>query len=466
MSKKFILWSCLTASFLSLASMSTIFVLISVKRNYITNNKNLKINSFPGITNISEKDINTIISMTEPINDRVLALSKLFEGVNEKNINNFTVEQISNETITLIANETYFFNSEDIKTLSANYKLVKILNIKAKEGINIISSADIEIITSTTNQPKDRVAILSKLFDGVTEENVNNFKVEKTSNSEITLIANDGFSFGLETFPKITVDIKFIEVLNVMVNPGINFIISEDLDAIVSTTNQLKDRVAALNKIFKGVTEQNINNFKVEKTSSSKITLIANEGFGFGISIVPQISSEIEIVQILNIKNKSGIINITQDDIDIITSTTNQLKDRVAALSKLFDGVTEQNINNFKVEKTLTSVTLKANEGFVFTSLATSLTINIKIVTILPITAKPGINNITNSDIVDMIAITIPIKNKVIALSKVFNGITEENAVNVTIKKPSDTVLILIANEGFVFNSSLATSLPVNIKIV
>ncbi|MGL4184134.1 MAG: hypothetical protein ACRCRP_03345 [Metamycoplasmataceae bacterium] len=125
MSKKFILWSCLTASFLSVASISTIFALISVKENYIINNKNLKINSFPGITNISEKDINTIISTTEPINDRVLALSKLFEGVNEKNINNFIVEQISDETIILIANDSYFFNSKNIKIVSANYKLVK-----------------------------------------------------------------------------------------------------------------------------------------------------------------------------------------------------------------------------------------------------------------------------------------------------------------------------------------------------
>ncbi|MGL5357824.1 MAG: hypothetical protein ACRDA7_03380 [Metamycoplasmataceae bacterium] len=124
MIKKIILWSCLVSGVLSVGSIATILVLIPLKNNSVSNDKNLRIEPFPGIINISQEELNTMTSNIDPLNSRVAALSKLFNGVNEKNINNFIVEQISDETIILIANQDYYFHSEGIKTLSANFKVV------------------------------------------------------------------------------------------------------------------------------------------------------------------------------------------------------------------------------------------------------------------------------------------------------------------------------------------------------
>ncbi|MGL5520276.1 MAG: hypothetical protein ACRDBR_02485, partial [Metamycoplasmataceae bacterium] len=119
MSKKIVFRSGLVSGFINLLSISaiiTVVVLISLRNNFI-NSKNLKIEPYSGTISTSQSDIDTMISDTDQSNNRVIALSKLFKGVTEKNINNFIVEKTSNETITLIANEDYFFNSEEIKTL-------------------------------------------------------------------------------------------------------------------------------------------------------------------------------------------------------------------------------------------------------------------------------------------------------------------------------------------------------------
>ncbi|MGL5520277.1 MAG: hypothetical protein ACRDBR_02490 [Metamycoplasmataceae bacterium] len=124
MKKKIILWSCLVSGVLSVVSITTILAIIPFRNSSISRDRNLKIEPFPDTINISQAELDTIISNTEPIGDRIVVLSKLFQGITEENIDNFIIENVLNEAIILIANQDYFFNTEGIKTITANIKIV------------------------------------------------------------------------------------------------------------------------------------------------------------------------------------------------------------------------------------------------------------------------------------------------------------------------------------------------------
>ncbi|MGL5521813.1 MAG: hypothetical protein ACRDAW_00895 [Metamycoplasmataceae bacterium] len=126
MRKKIILYSCLVSVILSVASIATIVAIIPLKNNLINNNSvnNLKIEPNLETVSLSQIELDTILSNTEPVNERLIVLSKLFTGVTEENINNFIIENVLSETIILIANQDYFFNSVGIKTITVNIQVV------------------------------------------------------------------------------------------------------------------------------------------------------------------------------------------------------------------------------------------------------------------------------------------------------------------------------------------------------
>ncbi|MGL5438752.1 MAG: hypothetical protein ACRDA7_03375 [Metamycoplasmataceae bacterium] len=420
----------------------------------------------PVIDNISEEDIQTMISTTKPIIERIVALSKLFDGINQTNIINFSVEKSSSTEITLKANQGYAFGSDALSSLTASVKVSLILNITAKQGINNITNADIVAMISVQNTP-GKITALSKIFDGIDSTNVANIKAVKTTDTVITLNANEGYSFISPTITSITSNINIVSILNIKAKSVIDKVTEADIAAMLSTTNSPGERVTALSKLFDGVDQRNLVNFKVEKTSATIIVLNANPGYAFGETLVNSVGADInKVVEILNIKAKIGTINLFQADINAMTSTSNSPKDRVAALLKLFDGVTEENLNNFKIVKNSSSITLNANDGFALGFITTtSITTNFKIITILNISPKVGINNITESDIFAMISLS-NIDQRIAALSKVFDGITKDNVAHVKAEKTSDTVITLIANDGYYFGSTGINSIRSNIKIV
>ncbi|MGL5521812.1 MAG: hypothetical protein ACRDAW_00890 [Metamycoplasmataceae bacterium] len=547
MSKKFVVRSGIVSSFinlLSITSIITVVVLISL-RNPLTS-KNLKVEPYSGIINTSKEDIDTMISTTEPVNNRVTALSKLFKGVTKENINNFSVENVLNESIALVANQDYFFNSEEVKTITANYNIVQIIDITAKPGINDIIQADFDAINS--NDIKAKVASLSKAFDGVTEQNIINCTIEIVSDTEITLKANPGFAFVSGGANFISANVRVVQILNITAKSGIinvsnkdivdmllvqnspekitalsklfegvdatnvanveaeeisNTVITlkgkngyvfgstgvsfltaninivsiinissksvtttitqADIQAMLSTTNSTGERIAALSKLFDGVTPANLPNFTVEQTSDTVITLKAKTGYAFGAATEPSISSDIRIITILNIVPNRGTTNVLQADVDLMTS--NDPKIKVTALSKVFTGVTEGNVNNFVVEKTTNAITLKANQGFAFvSSVITSIKADIIITTILNVKAKVGTHKITSKDILDMTSLSNH-PARLAALSKLFDGLDATNVVNVIAVRTSDTVITLNANTGFAFGSIDITSINANIEI-
>ncbi|MGL5521819.1 MAG: hypothetical protein ACRDAW_00925 [Metamycoplasmataceae bacterium] len=465
MGKKFILTSCFISLFLSAAAITTVAVLIPLKKNFL-NSKNLKIIPNSGFNNISQADIESIISNSNLPEERIFSLSKLFEGLSEKNIDNVIVEEISTSSVVLNAKNDYFFNNVKVKKITANYNLVEVIDITAKQGVINISQDEINLLFSPTNSVADKVVVLSRLFDGISEANFSNIGIEKTSDTEIILIAKEGFAFGGDTLSAIKVDIAINSILNITAKPGTINVTNEDIVEIVSMQNT-PEKIIALSKLFDGVNQTNIVNIEAEKTSNTQITLKAKNGFTFGSTSVTGIKVNIRIVTVLNITPKTVTDNIIEADVQEMISTTNTPAQRVTALLKLFEGVTESNVNNFTVAKTSdTMITLTAKEGFAFgAETLSSISANIKVVVVLNIKPKTGINNVTNADIVAMISLTNT-PEKATALAKIFEGVDQTNVANFTAKKSFDVLITLKANTGFSFSNTSITSIESKINIV
>ncbi|MGL4183507.1 MAG: hypothetical protein ACRCRP_00035 [Metamycoplasmataceae bacterium] len=465
MVKKLVLGTCLATGIVSAGAITTVLVLNPMKKNFI-NSRNLKITSYSGIINISQVNLDAMISVSNSLEERISALSKLFEGVNEKNINNFTIEEASDSSIILIAKDDYFFEHKNIKSITGNYKINKIINVSAKEGVIGISQDDINLIFSQVSSIADKVVALSKLFDGITEENFVNFKIEKTSDTTITLKANTDYVFGIDALVSLKVDIKIDSILNITPKDGIINVTNEDILAMISVQNT-PEKIIALSKLFDGIDEKNIINVVAEKTSNTVITLKALNGYTFGSTTITSITTNIKIITILNIKPKTIINNVTNSEVQEMISTSNTPSQKAKALSKLFDGVNELNVNNFTSIKTSeTIITLTAKNGYVFGAERTdSIKATIQLVNILNITPKDGIINVTNENILAMISVQNT-PEKIIALSKLFDGITEQNVINIIAEKTSDKLITLKANKGFSFNNSTTLSITVNINIV
>ncbi|MGL5357873.1 MAG: hypothetical protein ACRC9U_02285 [Metamycoplasmataceae bacterium] len=418
-----------------------------------------------GVISISQSDFEIIFSPTSTPAQKVTALSNLFDGVTETNFVNFTIEA-TDTNISLIAKDGFAFAFNTALSISVEFKIAGILNITPKSGTINVSQAEVNAMTSTSNTAAQRATALSKLFDGINESNVVNVKAEKTSNTRITLRSNPGFYFGTGEATSITATINIVQVLSITTKTTIPNITEEDITAMTSTTNPLPQRVAALSKLFDGVTESNVGDFTVERTGTV-IALKAKPGFAFGSTLADSLGADInKVVTVLNITPKSGTINVSQAEVDAMTSTSNTAAQRATALSKLFDGITEGDVDKFTVEKAATSIILKAKEGFAFGFISTtSISANYQVATILDITAKPGTNNVTQSDIIDMITIS-NVQSRITALSKVFNGINGETVNNVRAEKTSEVTITLVANDGFFIGSVGNTSVRSSIRII
>ncbi|MGL5521806.1 MAG: hypothetical protein ACRDAW_00860, partial [Metamycoplasmataceae bacterium] len=453
----------MSAGVLSAAAITTVAVLIPIKNN-VGNPKNLNITPKEGVSGIFQSDIGEMISTTNTPLDRAFALSKIFNGVTESNVVHILAEEGLESTIILTAQEDYFFNSEDVKTLNSSFRIVEIIEILPMTGVISFSQSDFDIIFSTTSTPTQKVAALSNLFEGVTEANLVNFTID-ASDTKITLIANDGFAFAFETSPSISVEFKIAGILNITVKAGTISVSDADVSNMISTSNS-PEKIAALSKVFDGINESNIVNIKAEKTSNNKITLRSNPGFYFGTSETTAITANISIVQILNITTRTTVPNITEEDIAAMLSTTNSPAQRVVALSKLFDGITESNVGNFTVERTGTVIALKAKPGFAFGStLADSLGADInKVITVLNIKPKGGTINVSQAEIDAMTSTSNTAAQRAAALLKLFDGVTEGDVDKFTVENAANTIT-LKAKEGFAFGFISTTSISANYQI-
>ena len=145
-------------------------------------------------------------------------------------------------------------------------------------------------------------------------------------------------------------------------------VIQVDIDnAITSfkTTSEISKKVEVLNKLFTNITVQNFNNFDVTfDTSIPNIILTAKPGFAFGTQTT--IKSRIVSLDLL-IKAIPVTNDIALSSVEAYNSASTDI-DKQNALKPVFSGITTVNFINFDVVASGDSITLNANEGYIFNS--------------------------------------------------------------------------------------------------
>lgn len=273
------------------------------------------------------------------------------------------------------------------------------------------TSTESEELTDT-----QKISELSKLFEGINEENFKKFDTEvikNTSKSEslkyvITLRSKNNYKFKYggvltnELSPELAENTLGVSIQE-------EFTKKEFEDTIESLRDNLEGQTSVniLNDhLFKGVTLENRENFTTptleEALGKESITLTAKDGYTFtggfkelkvlkdnGIDV----SDKVIIEGVKAIPQTQRIIDSVHETLGTETPTPNL----IIALRKLFDGITAENIENMKAlrreSEGVKSVYLALNEGFIFEDGKTTIFSEVKEVT--PETNLDGIKPIT-----------------------------------------------------------------------
>ncbi|MGL4183595.1 MAG: hypothetical protein ACRCRP_00485 [Metamycoplasmataceae bacterium] len=168
------------------------------------------------------------------------------------------------------------FNILYIKETSLNNKN---LNITVNTAIQKLAAYEVEDIKRTNSNTQ--LAILKKLFNGITVENLNNFKVSISDKNVVTLMGVNGYTFlGSKTIETnfITESVSIHNEMNLISKTSPSLFGIELLNAIrINHAKQLK----VLKELFIGIT--NIDQPRIISMigKDNVITLIAKEGFKF-----------------------------------------------------------------------------------------------------------------------------------------------------------------------------------------
>ncbi|MGL5358091.1 MAG: hypothetical protein ACRC9U_03495 [Metamycoplasmataceae bacterium] len=411
-------------------------------------------------------------------------LDKAFIGITNANANAFEASYLTVPDNTppiyafvLTAKTGYEFdrinNSTGDQFVSMTFNL--------KEGGETITYIDIKakgtITEGITNEevtaPTITKTTLDKVFDGITEQNFNQFtSAWDEGTNKITLTANSGYKFGTEATNAqdtvVSVEIKIAISLN---------IVQKDIDSAGITKAEIEASPLALTtleKAFTGITAENMANFKVQvnkdpanTTTPYSITLTANEGFGFGTSLEKTIVSksfnvkEETTITYLNVVEKADII-IRITDAEVAANPITQV-----TLNKVFNNITDENFNQFTSawDAGSNKITLTAKDGYKFGSATnpkdTVISMAIKTVQALNITIIPNLENAgITKDEIEAGTLTKA------TLDKAFNGITDTNMANFTANVylvPNNTNLyyfVLTAEEGYGFGNKFGNQIP------
>ena len=149
-----------------------------------------------------------------------------------------------------------------------------------------------------------------------------------------------------------------------------NKVIQSDIDKLAVSFSELPtlvEKVDSLNQLFSGVTAENFDNFTITiipkaNTTPSSFTLTGKPGFLFGTNSILKSRTVSLNLMIKPIPSSIEIINqAIQDYNNALANPIEQL----LSLSKVFEGITSKNIENFEVEIG-ESITLTSKEGYVF----------------------------------------------------------------------------------------------------
>ncbi|MGL4183601.1 MAG: hypothetical protein ACRCRP_00515 [Metamycoplasmataceae bacterium] len=200
---------------------NTNIVTLKANQGYLINNKETIVspafiieNPNPPITDINlDIKANSNVSLTGielfdlqegEISKKILILQKLFTGISNTNYNNFTfvISGNANNKIFLIAKNGYKINKQE--TLENNFTLKNIpLNIKLQVHLVTITRDEENILReqSSPSNASQQLAVLQKLFNGITNENYKyvSYYIDSVTDLKIThLNTKPGFVFGTD----------------------------------------------------------------------------------------------------------------------------------------------------------------------------------------------------------------------------------------------------------------------------
>ncbi|MGL5438330.1 MAG: hypothetical protein ACRDA7_01195 [Metamycoplasmataceae bacterium] len=466
-------------NFFILVNKETKIVTLNAKTGFTINGKDALENKYttdtlpPSGTNLNvtvkEKPIitNNDITVLE-VNDfanQLIVLKKLFDSkdLSLANQTKFSISLDKNQSIVILkAKPGFTINQKE--SLSSNKYSIETENKDLNISPNTITQtlAAYEVISIKGTNPATQLAILKKLFKGVTVENQNKFKVTTSDKNVVTLTAIDGYTF----LGKPTIETTFIVEpptppadINLAItsksNPSIT---REDVKVLAGTESN--KQLIVLQKLFEGIKAENQERFIFEVSENNLIYLIANQGYTFSGK------KEIENYFIVEPATTDKNLNITLkgaqalSGVDLINIVGKDAVKQLAVLNKLFNGIT--NTNQINIVPTIGKdnvITLIAKEGFKFGTKTylnsnkytiTNTTLNIvHMNTTIAITSAEAYL-ISNPPVGDIDSEQLNI------LNKLFAGITNTNYEYFTYST-KDKKVTLTAKSGFVFNDGKTT---------
>ncbi|MGL5519825.1 MAG: hypothetical protein ACRDBR_00125 [Metamycoplasmataceae bacterium] len=431
---------------------------------------------------IEKTDMDNILGSTN--SSKIISLGKLFVGVDDKNINLFNIEKMDNTdkttSIKLTANKGYIFNNITATLISNKFTIDtggvippdpppvgnQKLNITAKTKIEgaALTEPDLREIYSGHTSAEDKLKILSRVFDGITIDNIKNLRSDYvTELTQIYLTANDGYVFsdGSKKLDSIVFPKAEKVLINVTAKAGKIEFTDKDVDDMASKDNKVK--LAALSKVFDGLTIDNIKGITEPLLGNTRNTIYIYRAYGYifpdnKTQLISNVVTGISLLVLIKpIEYPSGVF---KDDFKNLQNASISPKEKLNILLKFFKPEAELYGEFDLVDIVSTSnekITLKAKKGYIFIRQTTD-GLNVPEITSNPVTGfattpqfldiglVPKTPTITSTDITDL---SNPTK-KLAILKKYFTNVTDANINNFSANvNPQKTIISLKANTGY-----------------
>ncbi|MGL5521803.1 MAG: hypothetical protein ACRDAW_00845 [Metamycoplasmataceae bacterium] len=348
--------------------------------------KNLNISAITQPAILTTTEVSTLEG--NDFNAMLPVLQKLFGGsdLNATNKDNLSVSiDTTNNIVTLTGQNGYLINNaSSINSTKYNNAKLPLVIAKINQSVEL-TPTEVNVIEaqSIPENVDNQIAILSKLFTGISDRNFGklNFSVNEKTNT-VLLHANNGYFFGqvheisgpirLESTPytiKLP-DSKNLDIKAIAQSASLNA-----SEVSILTGQNLPDQLIILKKLFTGIDLikefQPLFSITVD-TAKNIITLTGKNGYTINsaasLNSTPYslINSSLFITPI----NQQAILGTSEINLLNAPSTTGNYLQQIKVLDKLFKGINVKNFYNFtfSVNTVTKKVTLKANYGYFFVS--------------------------------------------------------------------------------------------------
>ncbi|MGL5520271.1 MAG: hypothetical protein ACRDBR_02460 [Metamycoplasmataceae bacterium] len=419
---------------------------------------------------ILKGNMGSITDITKPIID------KIFTGIDSTNISKISFSLKETETMVVLTPAKGYHFEGNFSVLEVSYIIAskdKVnIAVSAKTITEKIQETDIQNILGSVESNK--ISSLNKLFTGIDNNNIKFFNTEKVDvggkTTNIKLVAIQGYIFNNTaatlTSNSFTIDSGVVppiidKKLNVTVKKAVEGapLTFPDLRIIYRGDSTAEEKLPILNKVFDGITLDNINYIKSDYTAAKTQIIITTKldyTFSDGSSRLESVTFPEAQDLLIPVVPKTGNITFTDQDAEDMISKNNDVK--LAALSKVFDGLNKDNIKGItepKLGNTRNTVFIYKQPGYLFPENKHNIESNrvtgiSELVYIQPVQYPSGIYKEDFTNILDP---KISRQEKIHIFLKFFQPesgwVDEFDSVN--IKSISNDKITLEAKKGFIF---------------